>query len=103
MGATGPQGAALAIYRKDPHAGVLHAGGLLAITLTGSRMSAMTMFTTCALARFGFSRTLPACGRRRPRSVPLAPQNRTWEAGEPKVKDPCKPLTCKFKGGAEGI
>ena len=51
---------AFALYRKDPHAGILHASGLLVITLTGSRVSAMTMFAPDVLARFGLPRTVPA-------------------------------------------
>jgi hypothetical protein len=51
---------AFALYRKDPHAGILHASGLLVITLAGPRVSAMTMFTPGTLARFGLPRTLPA-------------------------------------------
>jgi RNA polymerase sigma-70 factor (ECF subfamily) len=51
---------AFAVYRKDPRAGILHASGLLVITLTGHRVSAMTMFAPGFLARFGFPRTLPA-------------------------------------------
>jgi RNA polymerase sigma-70 factor (TIGR02960 family) len=51
---------ALAIYRSDPHAGILHADGLLVITLAGTRVSAMTMFTPDVLGRFGLPRTLPA-------------------------------------------
>jgi RNA polymerase sigma-70 factor (TIGR02960 family) len=51
---------AFALYRNDPHAGILHASGLLVITLAGLRVSAMTMFTPDTLARFGLPRTLPA-------------------------------------------
>ena len=51
---------AFALYRKDPHAGILHASGLLVITLAGLRVSAMTMFGTSVPARFGLPRTLPA-------------------------------------------
>jgi SnoaL-like domain len=51
---------AFALYRKDPNAGILHASGLLVITLTGPRVSAMTMFGISVLARFGLPRTLPA-------------------------------------------
>jgi hypothetical protein len=51
---------AFALYRQDPHAGILHASGLLVATLAGSRVSAMTMFTPYVLARFGLPRTLPA-------------------------------------------
>jgi RNA polymerase sigma-70 factor (ECF subfamily) len=50
---------AFALYRKDPHADVLHASGLLVITLTGPQVSAMTMFGNSVLARFGLPRTLP--------------------------------------------
>jgi hypothetical protein len=52
--------AAFALYRTDPHAAILHASGLLVITLAGTRVSAMTMFTPSTLARFGLPRTLPA-------------------------------------------
>jgi RNA polymerase sigma-70 factor (ECF subfamily) len=51
---------AFGLYRKDPRAGILHASGLLVITLAGSRVSAMTMFGTGVLASFGLPRTLPA-------------------------------------------
>jgi RNA polymerase sigma-70 factor (ECF subfamily) len=51
---------AFALYRKDPQAGILHASGLLVITLAGPRVSAMTMFPADVLARFGLPRTLPA-------------------------------------------
>jgi RNA polymerase sigma-70 factor (TIGR02960 family) len=51
---------AFAVYRTDSHAAILHASGLLVITLAGPRVSAMTMFTPDTLARFGLPRTLPA-------------------------------------------
>ena len=51
---------AFAVYRKDPRAGILHASGLLVVTLAGPRVSALTMFTPDTLARFGMPRTLPA-------------------------------------------
>lgn len=51
---------AFALYLKDPRADVLHASGLLVVTLAGPRVSAMTMFGTSVLARFGLPRTLPA-------------------------------------------
>jgi RNA polymerase sigma-70 factor (TIGR02960 family) len=50
---------AFGIYVPDPHAGVLHATGLIVITLTGSKISAITCFDTGVLARFGLPRTLP--------------------------------------------
>ncbi len=51
---------AFALYRKDAHADILHADGLLVITLSGQRISAMTVFSPAVLARFGLPRTLPA-------------------------------------------
>ena len=50
---------AFGIYVQDPHAGVLHATGLIVITLSGSKISAITRFDTSVLARFGLPRTLP--------------------------------------------
>src|SRR5215468_7269331 len=50
---------AFGIYVQDPHASVLHATGLIVITLTGSKISAITRFDTGVLARFGLPRTLP--------------------------------------------
>ena len=47
------------LYLKAPHAGILHANGLLVITLTGSRIHAMTLFGASVLSRFGLPRTLP--------------------------------------------
>jgi RNA polymerase sigma-70 factor, ECF subfamily len=50
---------AFALYRKDPHADILHASGLLVITMAGTHISAMTMFGISVLARLGLPRTLP--------------------------------------------
>jgi RNA polymerase sigma-70 factor (TIGR02960 family) len=50
---------AFGIYVQDPHAGVLHATGLIVITLAGSKISAITRFDAGVLARFGLPRTLP--------------------------------------------
>ena len=50
---------AFELYRKDPHAGILHATGLLVITLADPRVSAMTMFSASALARFGLLEPCP--------------------------------------------
>jgi RNA polymerase sigma-70 factor (ECF subfamily) len=47
-------------YYRDPASGVLHASGLLVLTLEGSRISAMTRFDNSVLPRFGLPRTLPA-------------------------------------------
>jgi RNA polymerase sigma-70 factor (ECF subfamily) len=38
---------------------VLHANGLLVLTLTGDRICAMTRFDNSVLSRFGLPRTLP--------------------------------------------
>ena len=50
---------AFGAYVRDPHARVLHATGLLVVTLAGSRICAMTLFDKSTLARFGLPRTLP--------------------------------------------
>jgi len=49
---------ALAIYLRDPVNGVARAFGLLVLTLTGDRVSAMTRFDNAALPAFGLPRTL---------------------------------------------
>jgi hypothetical protein len=47
-------------YLSDPHAPVRHAHGLIVLTLSGARVSAITGFTdNSVLARFGLPRTLP--------------------------------------------
>jgi hypothetical protein len=50
---------AFGLYLPDPHAGVLHAVGLLALTLAGDRISAITRFDNGVLPYFGLPRTLP--------------------------------------------
>jgi RNA polymerase sigma-70 factor (TIGR02960 family) len=50
---------AFGIYVRDPHAPVLHAIGLLVLTLAGDRISAVTRFETSMLAYFWLPRTLP--------------------------------------------
>lgn len=63
---------ALAVYRRDPHAGILHACGLLVITLTGPSVSAMTMFSPGFLAASAFpgpARLTAAPAARRPPST----------------------------------
>ena len=50
---------AFGIYVRDPQAPVLHAIGLLVLTLAGDRISAITRFDTSMLAYFGLPRTLP--------------------------------------------
>jgi RNA polymerase sigma-70 factor (TIGR02960 family) len=49
---------AFGFYVRDPHARS-HAIGLLVLTLSGSRICAMTRFDTSVLPRFGLPRTLP--------------------------------------------
>jgi len=49
---------AFGMYVQDPHAGVLHATGLIVITLAGSKIAAFTRFDNSVLARFGLPRTL---------------------------------------------
>ena len=50
---------AFGIYVYDPQARILHAAGLLVLTLAGDRICAMTRFDTSMLAYFGLPRTLP--------------------------------------------
>ena len=50
---------AFGFYVQDPQAGVCHAIGLLVLTLSGSRICAMTRFDNSVLPRFGLPRTLP--------------------------------------------
>jgi RNA polymerase sigma-70 factor (TIGR02960 family) len=51
---------AFGIYQRDPHAAVLHANGLIVLTLAGEQISAITRFDTGVLPRFGLPRSLPA-------------------------------------------
>jgi RNA polymerase sigma-70 factor (ECF subfamily) len=50
---------ALGVYVRDPRAPVLHANGLLVLTLAGDRISMITRFDTSVLPRFGLPRFLP--------------------------------------------
>jgi RNA polymerase sigma-70 factor (TIGR02960 family) len=50
---------AFGIYVRDPQAPILHAAGLLVLTLAGDRICAMTRFDTSVLAYFGLPRILP--------------------------------------------
>jgi RNA polymerase sigma-70 factor (ECF subfamily) len=47
------------MYIQDPHARVLHANGLMVLTLAGDKISAITRFDNSVLPRFGLPRTLP--------------------------------------------
>jgi RNA polymerase sigma-70 factor (TIGR02960 family) len=51
---------AFALYTKDPHALVLHANGLMVLTLAGDHISALTRFDNSVLPSFGLPRTLPS-------------------------------------------
>jgi hypothetical protein len=50
---------AFGLYMGDPHAPVLHANGLIVLTLAGDRISMITRFDTSVLPRFGLPRSLP--------------------------------------------
>jgi RNA polymerase sigma-70 factor (ECF subfamily) len=50
---------AFGLYLPDPRAPILHAVGLLVLTLAGDRISAITRFETSLLPQFGLPRTLP--------------------------------------------
>jgi RNA polymerase sigma-70 factor (TIGR02960 family) len=50
---------AFGFYIRDPQASVCHALGLLVLTLSGSRICAMTRFDNSVLPHFGLPRTLP--------------------------------------------
>ena len=51
---------AFGMYVHDPRSGILHANGLMVLTLAGDRISALTRFDNSNLARFGLPRTLDA-------------------------------------------
>jgi RNA polymerase sigma-70 factor (TIGR02960 family) len=51
---------AFGVYLRDPRSQVMHASGLLVITLAGERISTITRFDNGALAALGLPRTLPS-------------------------------------------
>jgi RNA polymerase sigma-70 factor (ECF subfamily) len=51
---------AFGLYTKDPHARVLHANGLIVLTLAGEHISALTRFDNSVLPGFALPRTLPS-------------------------------------------
>ena len=51
---------AFGLYTKDPHARVLHANGLMVLTLAGHHISTLTRFDNSVLPNFGLPRTLPS-------------------------------------------
>jgi hypothetical protein len=50
---------AFGVYVRDPWAEVVHANGMLVLTLAGDRISALTRFEPGVLPRFGLPRSLP--------------------------------------------
>jgi RNA polymerase sigma-70 factor (ECF subfamily) len=50
---------AFGLYIEDPHARVLHANGLIVLTLAGDKICNITRFDNSVLSRFGLPRTLP--------------------------------------------
>jgi RNA polymerase sigma-70 factor (TIGR02960 family) len=50
---------AFGVYVRDRHAPVLHASGLIVLTLAGDRVSMIARFDTSVLPRFGLPRSLP--------------------------------------------
>jgi RNA polymerase sigma-70 factor (TIGR02960 family) len=50
---------AFGVYVSDPHAPVLHANGLIVLSLAGGRISMITRLDTGVMARFGLPRSLP--------------------------------------------
>jgi RNA polymerase sigma-70 factor (ECF subfamily) len=50
---------AFGVYLRDPHGGVLHANGLIVLTLGGDRISMITRFDNSVIPRFGLPRSLP--------------------------------------------
>jgi RNA polymerase sigma-70 factor (TIGR02960 family) len=51
---------AFGVYIPDPQTAISHAAGLIVLTLTGDKISAMTGFDTSVLPHFGLPRTLPS-------------------------------------------
>jgi RNA polymerase sigma-70 factor (ECF subfamily) len=49
---------AMGLYLRDPRSGLLHANGLMVLTLDGDHVSAMTRFDNTVLPSFGLPRTL---------------------------------------------
>lgn len=51
---------AFGVYVRDAATGVLHTNGMLAATLAGDRICALTRFDNSVIARFGLPRRLPS-------------------------------------------
>jgi RNA polymerase sigma-70 factor (ECF subfamily) len=50
---------AFGAYLRTPTGGIRHGAGLLVLTLTGEKISALTRFDNDVLPRFGLPRSLP--------------------------------------------
>ena len=50
---------AFGVYERDRHTPVLHANGLIVLTLAGDRISMITRFDASVMSRFGLPRSLP--------------------------------------------
>jgi RNA polymerase sigma-70 factor (TIGR02960 family) len=50
---------AFGVYVRDRHTPVLHANGLIVLTLAGDRVSTITRFDASVMPRFGLPRSLP--------------------------------------------
>jgi RNA polymerase sigma-70 factor (TIGR02960 family) len=50
---------AFGVYVGDPHTAMLHAGGLIVLTLAGDQISMITRFDNSVIPRFGLPRSLP--------------------------------------------
>ena len=50
---------AFGVYLRDPHGAVLHANGLIVLTLRGDQISIITRFDNSVIPRFGLPRSLP--------------------------------------------
>ena len=50
---------AFGFYARDPDTGCFYTVGLMVLTLSGTRISAMTRFDPNTLPRFGLPATLP--------------------------------------------
>jgi len=55
-----PPVTAFGVYQRDPHAALMHANGLMVLTLAGDQICAITRFDNSVLSRFGLPRSLPA-------------------------------------------
>jgi RNA polymerase sigma-70 factor (TIGR02960 family) len=51
--------AAFGVYVRDPATGVFRSNGMLAVTMAGDRIRAMTRFDNSVIAKFGLPRRLP--------------------------------------------